>query len=158
MQTHTTIGGECLRGIEQRLGGSNFLQMAREIAFCHHENWDGTGYPQGLVGMKIPLSARIVAIADNYDALSSKRVYKEAFPHDECVAIIRSDAGKKLDPHLVDVWLTLESRFRSIAVKYANGADSVLQGEPLTPALVEDAGQVAGDFCLASSGASGEDL
>lgn len=120
MQAHTVIGGGCLREIERRLGGSNFLQMARETAFAHHEHWDGTGYPKGLSGRAIPLAARIVAIADIYDALSTERVYKQALPHDECVAIIRSEAGRKLDPDLVAVWLTLEAKFRDIAQKYAN--------------------------------------
>jgi putative two-component system response regulator len=152
MQTHTTIAGECLRGIEQRLGGSNFLQMARQIALCHHENWDGTGYPKGLSGKEIPLSARIVAVADIYDALSSKRVYKDAIPHEECVATIRDEAGKKLDPDLVDVWLTLESRFHSIAVKYGDDAQDASHGEFITPGPAE----AADDFCLASSGASSE--
>ena len=64
MQAHTSIGGKCLREIEQRLGGSNFLQMAREIALAHHERWDGTGYPHGVAGSAIPLAARITAIAD----------------------------------------------------------------------------------------------
>ncbi len=120
MQTHSMIGGKCLQEIEQRLGGSNFLQMAREIAFTHHENWDGTGYPNGLVGTHIPLSGRIVAIADVYDALSSKRVYKEAIGHDECVEIIRSGAGKKFDPELIHVWLTIESKFHLISRQYGD--------------------------------------
>ena len=118
MQAHARIGGECLQGIEQRLGSSNFLQMAREIAFAHHERWDGSGYPDGLAEKDVPLSARIVAIVDVYDALSSKRVYKPPLPHEECVAIIQSQAGKHFDPELVDVWLTLESKFREIANQY----------------------------------------
>jgi len=122
MQTHAGIGGECLQKIEQRLGGSNFLQMAREIAFAHHERWDGRGYPAGLSGTAIPLSARIVAIADIYDALSSRRVYKQALPHKECVKIIREEAGRQLDPDLVEVWLTIESRFYSVGRKYADHA------------------------------------
>ncbi len=117
---HAAIGGECLREIELRLGSSNFLQMAREIAIGHHERWDGAGYPWGIAGNAIPLSARIAAIADVYDALSSKRVYKAALPHDECVAIIRNEAGKAFDPDLVEVWLVLEQRFREIASQYAS--------------------------------------
>jgi len=115
MATHTTIGGECLREIEQRLGSSNFLQMAREIALHHHERWDGNGYPVGLAGTAIPLSARIVAIVDVYDALSSKRVYKQAISHNECVAVIREEAGKHFDPDLVDVWLRIETTFHDIS-------------------------------------------
>ena len=76
MQMHVAIGGKCVQDIETRLGQSNFLQMAREIALCHHERWDGTGYPEGLSGEEIPLAARIVAVADVYDALSTKRSTK----------------------------------------------------------------------------------
>ncbi len=145
MQAHTAIGGECLREIEQRLGGSNFLQMAREIAFCHHEKWDGTGYPKGLAGEAIPLSARIVAIADIYDALSSRRVYKEALTHEACLAIICNEAGKKLDPALVELWMTVESKFRSIAGKYA---DVGREGHrPGRPDLLTDADREVLDLC-----------
>jgi HD-GYP domain-containing protein (c-di-GMP phosphodiesterase class II) len=130
MQNHTMVGGKCLREIEQRLGGSNFLQMAREIAFCHHEHWDGSGYPERLSGASIPLSARVVAIADVYDALSSPRVYKPAMPHEECVTRIRAEAGKKLDPALVEVWLTVESKFRDIAARF--NEDAGRGGRPRT--------------------------
>jgi len=122
MQKHTLIGAECLQGIEQRLGTSNFLQMARKIVLAHHERWDGKGYPKGLARDAIPLAARVVAIADTYDALSSKRVYKAALPHEECVAIIGREAGKQFDPHLIEVWLTLESKFRDVARSYATSA------------------------------------
>lgn len=118
MQDHTTIGGKCLKDIEQRLGRSNFLQMAREITLYHHEHWDGNGYPSGLAGEEIPLAARIVSIVDVYEALSSKRAYKEAFPHDRCVAIIREQAGRQFDPGLVEVFLQIESRFGNIARQY----------------------------------------
>lgn len=119
MRMHTVTGGQCLRKIEQRLGGSNFLQMARQIALAHHERWDGTGHPHGLAGEAIPLAARIVAIADVYDALVSKRVYKSAIPHAECVAMIRAQAGKSFDPELIEVWSGVEPEFRQIAVRYA---------------------------------------
>lgn len=132
MQHHTAIGGECLREIEYRLGSSNFLQMAREIAFSHHESWDGSGYPCGVKGQEIPLCARIVSIVDVYDALSSRRVYKEPFPHDKCVAIIKEGAGKQFDPDLVDVWLAMESRFAEIAVQYTNDTQPATQSPTLT--------------------------
>jgi len=115
MQMHTVIAGNCLGEIAERLGGSNFLQMAREIALAHHEHWDGSGYPRGLRGEEIPLSARIVAIADVYDALATSRAYKNALPHEQCVASIRAAAGRQFDPDLVDVWLTIEAKFREIA-------------------------------------------
>ena len=98
MQSHVAIGDKCVRQIESRLGRSGFLKMAREIISGHHERWDGTGYPQGLCGEEIPLAARIVAIADVYDALSTKRVYHEATPHEKCVEMIREGAGRQFRP------------------------------------------------------------
>ena len=119
MQEHTIVAGACLREIEQRLGASNFLQTAREIALHHHERWDGNGYPTGLAGAEIPLSARIVTVADVYDALSSKRVYKEAFPHEECVRLIREGSGTQFDPELVQIFLSIEADFAEIARRFA---------------------------------------
>jgi putative two-component system response regulator len=118
MQTHTTLGGECIHQIEQQMGNSNFLAMARQIAYCHHERWDGDGYPVGLWGEEIPLAARIVAIADVYDALSSRRVYKEPYSHEKCVAMIREESGKQFDPDLVDVFLSIEGQFREISQRF----------------------------------------
>lgn len=145
IQRHTTIAGQCLREIEQRLGGSNFLQMARQIAMGHHEQWNANGYPRGVAGDAIPLAARIVAVADIYDALSSKRPYKEAFSHERCVEIIREEAGKKLDPDLVDVWLSMESDFRNIARRFSRpvpsdrGADEDTAAEPARATNAEGA-------------------
>jgi len=129
MQLHTVLAGDCLQGIARRLGDSDFLTMAREIALAHHERWDGGGYPNGLKGEKIPLAARIVAIADVYDALSTQRPYKPALPHAECMAIIRDEAGKQFDPDLVDVWLTLEPKLHAIARRYAPSAPECLSGQ-----------------------------
>ena len=120
MKAHTIIGGRCLEQISRRLGCTSFLGMAHAIALSHHERWDGTGYPQGLSGEAIPLSARIVAIADVYDALSSARAYKAAMPHERCVEFIQANAGTHFDPTLVQVWLEVEHRFRQIAVEYGN--------------------------------------
>jgi putative two-component system response regulator len=125
IQEHSRIGEECLREIERRLGSSNFLRMAREIVASHHERWDGTGYPAGLKGHDIPLAARIVAIADVYDALATKRVYKDALPHDECVEIIRGEAGKQFDPLLVETFLEIEAVFRSIAQRSGGSVQAV---------------------------------
>ena len=83
---------------------TDYLQMGAEIALSHHEKWDGTGYPYGLMGEEIPLSACIVAIADVYDALISKRVYKNAYPHGVSRAIIVNSAGKHFDPVIVDAF------------------------------------------------------
>lgn len=120
MEDHARIGGECLTEIERRLGRSNFLHMARDIAFAHHERWDGSGYPYGLRGEQIPLAARIVAIADVYDALSSRRVYKEPQPHDECVDIIRQGSGTQFDPRMVETWLRVADRFRNISERLSD--------------------------------------
>jgi HD-GYP domain-containing protein (c-di-GMP phosphodiesterase class II) len=121
MQLHVEVGAESIREIERRLGTSNFLEMAREIANSHHERWDGAGYPAGLAGEQIPLAARIVAIADVYDALSARRVYKAAFPHAECVEIIRGEAGRQFDPELVRIFLDAAApQFEEIARRFAD--------------------------------------
>lgn len=124
VQKHPVIGGECLAEIERRLGASNFLQMAREIALFHHERWDGKGYPAGLKGEDIPLAARIVAIADNYDALVSRRPYKEPYTHETSIDLIRNGTGTQFDPKLVEIFLEIEGEFRDIARQYANAARS----------------------------------
>ncbi len=126
MQEHTTIGERCLAEIERRLGACNFLQMARDIVLCHQERWDGSGYPNGLMKTRIPLVARIVAIADVYDALASRRVYKPALPHEECVEIISAEAGRQFDPDIVEVFLKVEKRFHEINRRYSEdrAADS----------------------------------
>ena len=140
MEMHTVIAGKCLEEIAERLGSSNFLEMAREIALAHHEHWDGTGYPNGLRGEEIPLSARVVAIADVYDALSTPRVYKDALPHEQCVAMIRAAAGQQFDPDLVEVWLTVESKFREIASHCLDHAK-----EPVGSRFRAEAGAARGD-------------
>jgi putative two-component system response regulator len=122
MQQHAVMAGDCLEDIAEHLGSTNFLDMAREIAVAHHERWDGSGYPNGLRGDAIPLSARIVAIADVYDALATRRVYKNILPHEQCVAVIREGAGTQFDPDLVEVWLTVGASFREIAARYADVA------------------------------------
>ena len=124
MHMHAAIGGKCIREIESRLGRSNFLQMAREIAFCHHERWDGRGYPDGLAGEEIPLAARIVAVADVYDALATRRVYKAAFPHGKCVEMIRAEAGKQFDPGVVDAFLEVATEFRAMAQRCREASET----------------------------------
>ena len=103
--------------------------MAKDIALAHHEHWDGQGYPNQIAGEQIPLAARIVALADIYDALSSVRVYKDALPHEECMEIIRLESGKKLDPEIVKLWLSMESRFRSVAYRYEGAAEVSTQSQ-----------------------------
>jgi putative two-component system response regulator len=103
---------------EQELGSTDFLQMAREIAYTHHERWDGMGYPMGLKGDEIPICGRLMAIADVYDALISKRVYKEAYSHEKAVEIVRQSASTHLDPDIVEAFLQLEGRFREVMTNY----------------------------------------
>ena len=115
MKKHTTIGRDAITCAERWMGGANtFLNCAKEIAYSHHEKWDGTGYPQGLSGNKIPLSARLMAVSDVYDALTTRRIYKEAIPHKDAVSIIRADSGKHFDPDVVEAFLALQERFREI--------------------------------------------
>ena len=104
MQQHTIIGAEHPGPGRARLRGGGFLAMAALIARFHHERFDGTGYPAGLVGQEIPLPARIVAVADVYDALTSVRPYKPAYPIDEAKAIIRRDSGRHFDPVIVEAF------------------------------------------------------
>lgn len=115
MQRHTTIGGDCLMAIRERLPDDPFIEMACQIAFAHHERWDGKGYPFGLKGKAIPLAARIVALADVYDALTTVRVYKPAMSHDEAREIIVRGAGTHFDPEIVEAFLAVERQFRELA-------------------------------------------
>ena len=120
MKLHTVFGNDALKITEQKLGQSHFLHYAREIAYTHQEKWDGSGYPQGLKGKEIPISGRLMALADVYDALISKRVYKPPFPHEKAVAIITESKGSHFDPDVVDVFLELEGTFRNIALTFAD--------------------------------------
>ena len=128
MRTHTTIGGETLRSVLERFRGPTFLTMAMEIAYSHHERWDGDGYPAGLSEQEIPLAARIVALADAYDAITSPRPYKGSIPHDEAVRRIRIDRGKHFDPVLVDTFLDCADRFDEVRQKMMD-AHAELSGE-----------------------------
>ena len=116
MQNHAELGGQAIAAAEAQAGtGSSFLRYAREIATTHHEKWDGTGYPKGLKGEDIPLSGRIMAIADVYDAVRTKRVYKDAVTHEKAVEIIREGRGTHFDPELADVFLEVSGQFALIA-------------------------------------------
>ena len=121
MKTHTTLGRDAISMAESSLGvGSTFLRYIRDIAYSHHEKWDGSGYPEGLQGEEIPLSGRLMAIADVYDALISKRVYKPAFPHEKAVAIIGDGKGSHFDPDMVDVFLEIAGSFQEVARKFSD--------------------------------------
>ena len=118
MKTHATIGAESIAVAEKQMGSNSFLAIAREIALSHHEKWDGSGYPNQLSGDDIPLSGRLMALADVYDALISKRVYKPAFSHDKAKAIILAGNGSHFDPAVVEAFLNCEQMFVSIALTY----------------------------------------
>ena len=116
MKRHTIYGRDALQFSIAKLGPTSFLHIAQEMAYTHHERWDGTGYPQGLRGEAIPVSGRLMAVADIYDALISKRVYKPAFPHATAVNIIKNDSGTGIDPVVVTAFLELEVDFCRIAL------------------------------------------
>jgi putative two-component system response regulator len=126
MKTHTTLGRDAIARAERELGGDvPFLRLAREIAYGHQEKWDGSGYPLGLKEEQIPLSARLMALADVYDALISKRVYKPAYPHNLARDIIRKGGGSHFDPEIVAAFEAVSDEFLAIAKRFAD-EDSVL--------------------------------
>ncbi len=119
MKLHTVYGRETILSVEKYLGESNeFLRFAREITYSHQEKWDGSGYPENLVGDAIPLSARLMAVADVYDALISRRVYKPAFSHDEAISIMRKGRETHFDPDILDAFLQITDEFRQIANQF----------------------------------------
>ncbi|MEW6266120.1 MAG: two-component system response regulator [Thermodesulfobacteriota bacterium] len=120
MKKHTVYGRDAILTAERRLGNNSFLHFAREIAYTHHEKWNGTGYPEGLNGDEIPLSGRLMALADVYDALISKRTYKAPFSHEKATAIIVEGKGTHFDPDVVDAFLEVEGRFQQIALEFAD--------------------------------------
>jgi putative two-component system response regulator len=122
MKTHAALGAQTLDAAVKEHPDASFLRMAREIAATHHERWDGTGYPNGLKGEQIPLCGRVVALADVYDALTSKRVYKGAFSHDIAKAIILKDAGTHFAPEIVEAFLAVETSFNEIRERYRDDA------------------------------------
>ncbi|WP_028450656.1 HD-GYP domain-containing protein [Chitinibacter tainanensis] len=127
MQRHPTLGRDIILEVERIVGEeSDFLRFAREIAYGHQEKWDGTGYPQGLAGEAIPLSARLMALADVYDALISRRVYKPPFSHEMAVKIIHDGRGTHFDPDLVDGFLRVATEFQAIAEQYCDPEDPPL--------------------------------
>jgi putative two-component system response regulator len=126
MKTHTTLGRDAIEHAEKQLGMHvDFLATAKEIALSHQEKWDGSGYPQGLAGEAIPLSARLMAVADVYDALISRRVYKEGMPHEKAASIIQEGRGSHFDPDLVDAFVALQQDFRDIAARFADSDEDM---------------------------------
>lgn len=132
MKTHTTLGKEAIEHAEEEAGvEADFLKTAKEIAYCHHENYDGSGYPLGLSGDEIPISARLMSLADVYDALTSRRVYKEAMPHDKARSIILEERGLKFDPDVVDAFLQVQEEFLFVSQKYAESDMALEQKQNL---------------------------
>ena len=127
MTRHTIYGRDAIAGAERKLGGNSFLRIAKEFAHTHHEKWDGSGYPQGLKGEEIPLAGRLMALADVYDALISKRPYKPAYPHQEAVRIITQGDGRTMPHHfdkdVLAAFVSLEDAFMDIAVRFADAKE-----------------------------------
>lgn len=123
MKTHSTIGGETLKAADEEAGSDSFLAMGRDIAYYHHEKWDGSGYPEGRAGENIPLVARIVALGDVYDALRSKRPYKEPMPHSKARSIILEDRGRYFDPDVVDAFIARENEVLAIAEEFQDESE-----------------------------------
>lgn len=128
MRRHAALGRAAIERAERALGMSvDFLRLAKEIAYSHHEKWDGSGYPDGLAGEAIPLSARLMAVADVYDALISRRVYKEPLPHDVAVAEILACRGTHFDPALVDAFVETQTALRQVADDFTDSEHELAQ-------------------------------
>jgi putative two-component system response regulator len=126
MKQHCEYGRNAILQAEKALGDSadaSFLRYAAEIAYGHHERWDGSGYPRGVSGDAIPLSARLMAVADVYDALISRRVYKPPFPHEQALAMIVEERGSHFDPGIVDAMCQVAGEFASIARNFRDEPD-----------------------------------
>ena len=111
---HSRLGGDAIHNVEAGMNARSFLTLGKQVAYSHHEQWNGKGYPDGTRGRDIPLSARIVALADVYDALTSARSYKPAFSHQKSREIILSDRGMYFDPDVVDAFIAKEAEFERI--------------------------------------------
>lgn len=121
MKRHTTLGRDAIQHAEEQLGMEvEFLKTAKEIAYYHQEKWDGSGYPEGLSGTDIPLSARLMAIADVYDALICRRVYKDPMPHEQAIQIIQEGQGSHFDPVIVDHFMEILDTLQAIAARFAD--------------------------------------
>ncbi|WP_341678876.1 two-component system response regulator [Niveibacterium sp. SC-1] len=137
MKTHTTLGKQAIEHAERVLGTPvPFLSMAKEIAFSHQEKWNGSGYPQGLAGEDIPLSARLMAVADVYDALISRRVYKEGMPHDKAIGIMVEGRGSHFDPDMVDALVEIQHDFQEIARRFHDTDHDMAEKKALIEGVV----------------------
>jgi len=118
MQLHSMYGRTLIENLQNKVPNQTFLDYATVLAYRHHEKWDGTGYPDGLKGEEIPLQARMMAIADVYDALVSERPYKKAFSHEEAMRIIAEGRNTQFDPNLTDLFLGLSDQIKQISERY----------------------------------------
>jgi putative two-component system response regulator len=126
MKTHPQLGYDALMQAQvATLESLEFIQIAKQIVYAHHEKWDGSGYPQGLVGDAIPIPGRLMALADVYDALISRRVYKDGMGHEKAKAVLVAGRGKHFDPDVVDAFLALEDEFQAIAARYADDEEAL---------------------------------
>lgn len=126
MKRHTTLGRDAILAAESRLGiADSFLHLAKEIAYSHQEKWDGSGYPQGLSGDDIPISARLMAVADVFDALISRRVYKPPFSMEKSLSIIKEGSGCHFDPDMVEAFLQITDKCQAIAQRFADSESEV---------------------------------
>jgi len=139
IQTHTTLAKAALDSVLQKYPDSEFLRFACDVVGCHHERFDGTGYPEGLAGDQIPLCARIVAVADVYDALTTARMYRPAMSCDEAKQIIVDGSGSQFDPDVVEVFNELEPQFKAIYHALTDGGASAPGGRIGSPAIGENA-------------------
>jgi putative two-component system response regulator len=139
MRTHTTLGFDAIVRAEKTLGRSApLLAIAKELTRSHQEKWDGSGYPQGLSESQIPLSARIVAVADVYDALISNKVYKDGIGHDNAVHVIFGERGSHFDPDVVDAFMEVHPEFAAVAQRFADtDADMQQKIEYMANAIAE---------------------
>lgn len=126
MKTHCKLGRDAIQHAENQLGLEvDFLKLAKEIAYGHQEKWDGSGYPEGLAGDHIPISARLMAVADVYDALISRRVYKDGMSHEKAVVIIAEGRGSHFDPDVVDAFMALTEQFREVAKRFTDSDEEL---------------------------------
>jgi len=121
MKTHCAVGEDIIDHIISKTSDDAFLLHAKRFAGCHHEKWDGLGYPRGLSGADIPLEGRIMAVVDVYDALVSERPYKKPFSHEQAVEIVKGGAGTHFDPRVADAFMKIENSFKDAAIKTTHG-------------------------------------
>lgn len=123
MKKHSALGGDTLQTVHEKYPQNNFIRMGIDIARWHHERWDGQGYPDGLAGEMIPLSARIMSVVDVYDALRSKRPYKDAFPHKKALDIIKDGSGSQFDPVIIGAFVDIEKEFERVFDMYSQALE-----------------------------------